>query len=255
MKYNLYMFSGEMSLSGSEEGDLNSAITVVSSSGLSPAEVLQQRYDIISFRGADFAQFVPLLKVIDWNINQLGYADCLVLRDGIYKPYNSTAEAVLRIIKNNSQYVNTLLPVIIVGELSFVIAVSARLATAGFHKIIVSPIGETQERHAEIRNKLRSFSFNLDIEVILPVELTAIESTSCLLVSNFTREDSKEAYELMAYFNFLIPGALFIDCKSQTDGSLAEEARRAEISVVGQNEVLKTKCSYLIELAKNSSLV
>lgn len=256
MSKTVYLFSGRDPNDFRKESvDGGLSLQIVPAAGQSAEDVLAGQYDAITFLSSDFEQFKAHLKVVDWKINQLGYADCLVFRGGAYKPFNCMAEAVLSVIKGNSRKINTQLPAIVIGDLAFVVTVAARLATAGFYKIIASPVGEIKEPLTELREKLRSFSFNLDIEVVAPAELSGIDSTASLLISDFTREDAKDAYELITYFNFLNPGSLLIDCRSQTEGSLAEEARKADISVIEQNDVLKAKYDYLLDLIKNSPLV
>lgn len=237
------------------EGDDAALQVVLPSADQTVSEVLKQQYEVVSFLPTDFEQFKVHLKVVDWKVNQLGYADSLVLRPEGYKPYNCSAEAVLSVIKQNRRYINTQMPVIVIGATSFVVPIAAMLATAGFYKIIISPVGKTGEPHEQIREKLRAFAFNLDIEVVAPVELTGIEVTASLLISDFIRTEAEDAYGLITYFNFLSPRSLLIDCRSQTEGSLTEEARKADISVIEQNDVLKAKHDHLIELIKNSPLV
>jgi hypothetical protein len=75
------------------------------------------------------------------------------------------------------------------------------------------------------------------------------------LITDFKSDQNKEAYELLTYYNFLSAGALIVDCNSMTDGFLVEEARKAEIAVIDEVEVITQKYLLLLEKLKNSSKV
>ncbi len=84
-------------------------------------------------------------------------------------------------------------------------------------------------------------------------ELNQVPNTSSMLISNMSEKMSPDAYESLAYFNFLSSGGIFVDANSEKNGSLIEEASRAELTVVKENEILTLKYKTLLELSKNSS--
>jgi hypothetical protein len=84
-------------------------------------------------------------------------------------------------------------------------------------------------------------------------ELTTSEIVGALLISDFKKELNKDAYDLLTYFNFLSQGALFIDCNSITEPSLVEDARKAEIAVIDEGQLITRKYNYLLEHLKISS--
>ena len=76
-----------------------------------------------------------------------------------------------------------------------------------------------------------------------------------LLISNLSKKNSPEAYESITYFNFLSRGAAFVDLNSRNEPILVEEARRAEITVIDEIEILRIKYDMILEIFKNSPLV
>ena len=95
-------------------------------------------------------------------------------------------------------------------------------------------------------------SVNLNLKTVPISDLTSIELTAFLLISNFQKAKNSDAYDLLSYFNFLSEEAVFIDCNSIKDGYLVDDARKAEIFVIDELEVLENKYNYLLELLKNS---
>lgn len=223
------------------------------------ADLLKRKYDVIEFDGSQYKEFMPFVKAVDWKTSSIGAADCLIFKNNAYKPYNILAETLAGILKKNVQRVNSQLPVIIIGDAHFVISVAAKLALSGFIKIVVSLIVSVTDSEEsilkEFERKIKSFVFNLDLKIIPIGELTSADQAGFLLISNFKREKNKDAYDLLAYFNFLSEGASFFDCNSIEDSYLVDDARKADIFVIDEVEILENKYNNLLELLKNHSLV
>ena len=219
---------------------------------ISVEELLKKKYDVIEFDGSQFEMFKPLITVLDWNTNHIATADCLILKNNLYKPHHILAGALIRLLKKNVKRMNSLLPVIVIGDIHFVISVVTKLALSGFIEIIVSIIDSNDKLLEDFENRIRSFVFNLNFKIIPINDLTSIEQAGFLLISNFKKEKNKDAYELLTYFNFLSEGATFIDCNSMTDSFLIEDAIKADIFVIDEVQVLEEKYNYLLDLLKNS---
>lgn len=222
---------------------------------LTPQQVLNSRYDIIEMAPNDYEQFKPLLPAVDWKVSQVGMADTLILRQGVYRPINLTTGTLIELIKKNHKHINSQLPAIVVGELHFVIGVIAQLALNGFVEIIYS-LSNHNDAFAEIvQKKIRAFVFDMKLRPVHINELTTSDVNGALFISDFKKTINREAYELLTYFNFLSQGALFIDCNSITDGSLVEDARKAEIAVIDEVEFITQKYRYLQDNLKISPKV
>jgi hypothetical protein len=128
----------------------------------------------------------------------------------------------------------------------------AKLAMSGFVEIIYS-ISDGSNTYSElVDKKVKAFVFNLNLRAVNINELTTSDLAGALLVCDFKKSTNKDAYELLTYFNFLLQGALFIDCNSINDSFLVEDARKAEIAVVDEREVITQKYFYLLEKLKIS---
>lgn len=254
--FKIYNFSQEKNLEKVNDVEISKNFEIVPPGELSPQEILQQRFDVIEMAGRDFEEFRPFVKAIDWRTNLIGVADCLIWRENSYKPHNLLAEVLMSIVKKNPAKVNSQLPLLIIGDYHFVISVAAKFILNGFIELVIAVTDENGDfLAAEIEKKLRGFAFNLNITVVNINELTTIDRAGFLLISDFKKEVNREAYELLTYFNFLSEGALFIDCNSIRDQFLVDDARKAEIAVIDEGEVINAKYLYLLNLLKNSSKV
>ncbi len=214
-------------------------------------ELLKKNYDVIEFDGSQYVKFKPFIKTVDWQTNHLLTADCLLLKNNQYKPYNILAEALMRVLKKNIGRINSQLPVIIIGDTHFAVSVVTKLALSGFIEIVVSLIDSDEQMLKEFEGRIKSFVFNLNLKIIPIDQLTSADQAGFLLISNFKKEKNKDAYELLTYFNFLSEKAVFIDCNSINDSLLVDDARRADIFVIDEVEILENKYNNLLELLKN----
>lgn len=210
---------------------------------------------IIEIAPESYADYKQHLTAIDWKISQIGVADCLVLCEQRYLPVNALAEAVSRIIRKKPEHFNSLRPVILVGDSLFISAVVMKLVLAGFTEIIVCPVDLAAADYEGFSQKIRSYAFGLQLKVVEVNDLTSLKEAGALLIAHLEQQAYPDDYELVAYFNFLSPGAVFIDCNSLQNAILAEEARKAEIFVVDEREVLLNKYEYLSDILKNSPKV
>ena len=248
----IYNFSQDKFLTKINNAELNAQFEIIEHNELEIPELLAQKIDIIELAPNDFDQFKEHVMAVDWKTSQLGMADCLLLQKSSYRPMSLISSAIINLIKKNNKKINSQLPVIIIGEYHFVYSIAIQLAISGFNEIIIS-LTEANESYAEmIEKKIKSFVFNLNIRVININELTTSNVTCALLISDFKKELNRDAYELLTYFNFLLPGAVFIDCNSINEGSLVEDARKAEIAVIDETEVIAQKYNYLLEILKIS---
>jgi|GEM_PF-6618406 len=205
------------------------------------AELLSKKYDVIEFDSKRYTDFTSYIKAVDWQTNLMATADSLIFQNKKYKPYNILTETLLRILKKNINRVNSQMPIIIIGDANFVISVATKLAFSGFVEIIVSLTDADDKVIKDLEHKIKSFIFDLNLKIISINELTSANQAGFLLISNFKREQNKDAYDLLAYFNFLSEGAMFIDCNSINDSYLVEDARKADIFVIDEVEILTNK--------------
>ena len=226
---------------------------IVDLTGLSVEEVVNKQLEVIEIAPNDFAVFKDYAHAIDWKTNLVGIADALILQNGKYRPINLQVEALILSIKKNSKKINSQLPVIVIGDFHFVFSVVAKLAMSGFVEIIYSITDGSDAFSELVEKKVKSFVFDLNLRSVNINELTTSDLAGALLVSDFKKSTNKEAYELLTYFNFLLQGALFIDCNSINDSFLVEDAKKAEIAVVDEREVITQKYFYLLDKLKISS--
>ena len=252
MKYKLYNLLIEKNQFLKKSTKISDQFELLEIENISIEQLLKKKYDVIEFSGSEFELFKPFISVVDWNTDHISTADCLILKNGEYKPYHILAGAIIRLLKKNVQRMNSLLPVIVIGDVHFVISLATKLALSGYIEIIVSIIDSNDKILEDFNKKIKSYVFNLNLKIIPINELTSIEQAGFLLISNFKKEKNKDAYELLTYFNFLSEGATVIDCNSITDVSLVEDARKADIFVIDEVQVLEFKYNYLLELLKNS---
>lgn len=252
MKYKLYNFLDNEKLLEIKNFEALAQFEILGDEDVSAEDLIKKKYDVIEIDGSQYEEFAKFIPAIDWKTSHISSADCLILKNNIYKPYNIMSETLIRILKKNIGRVNSQQPVIVVGDIYFAYGVVAKLASSGFIEIIVSLTTGDEELANEFEKKIRSFVFNLNLKTVPINDLTSIEQTAFLLISNFHREKNSDAYDLLSYFNFLSEKAVFIDCNSIIDRSLVEDARKAEIFVIDEVEVLENKYNYLLELLKNS---
>lgn len=253
-KPTLYNYSQLKFLTKAQSPAVAEKFEVIENQGLSAAELLEKKYDIIEIAPNDFEDFKDLVSAVDWKTSQLGMADCLLLqKNGKYKSMNLISVAILDVLKKSGFKINSQLPAIVIGEFHFVYAVCVQLALSGFIEIIVS-ITENDGVYAELlEKKIRSFVFDLNLTSVNINELTTSEIVGALLISDFKKSINKDAYDLLTYFNFLSQGAVFIDCNSIEEPSLVDDARKAEIAVIDEGQVITQKYNYLLEMLKISS--
>jgi len=214
-------------------------LEVIKSLGLSPEEVLTKGYDYIFLCEGEFDLFKDLIGAISWKTNHLGVADALVRVEGGYKPVNLNADCILQILRSKDYKLDTSQSAMVIGTYDFVLSVAAKIALAGYSNILVSLF--EKERVVELEKKMKDFIFNLKVKPVSLHELTLLQVASGLLISNVTPEMDKEAYETLTYFNFLTHGGVFVDFQSYSNVTLIEEAKRAELNVVGELEILTLK--------------
>jgi hypothetical protein len=226
---------------------------IISGLDLTPAELINKKFDAIELAGDQYENFKSFIAAVDWKTSHIDTVDCLVLlKSGKYKPCHLLADSVLHVLKKIPERVNSQRPVIVIGNIYFLYSVVTKLALSGFVEIIVSLTDAEDEMLKVFEKKIKSFVFNLHIKTVSINHLTTTEQAGYLLISNFRKEDNKDAYELLTYFNFLAEGAVFIDCNSITDSYLVDDARKAEIFVIDELAILDAKYDYLLEIIKNS---
>lgn len=252
-KPTIYNYSQEKFLTKLGQSEVAKKFEIIENQGFTAQELVQKKYDIIEIAPNDFEDFKDLVSAVDWKTSQLGMADCLLLqKNGKYKSMNLASVAILDALKKSGFKINSQLPAIVIGEFHFVYAVCVQLALSGFIEIIVS-ITENDNTYAELlEKKIRSFVFNLNFTAVNINELTTSELVGALLISDFKKALNKDAYDLLTYFNFLSQGAVFIDCNSIEEPSLVEDARKAEIAVIDEGQVITHKYNYLLEILKIS---
>ena len=253
-KPTLYNYSQSKFITKIDSPDLIEKYVVIENEGLEPDKLIAKKYDVIEIAPNDFEVFRPLVAAVDWKTNQLGMADCLVLqKNGKYRPIHLMSVTIIELIKKNRLKINSQLPVIVIGEYHFVYGVVVQLALSGFVEIIISLTDSDPAFSDLIQTKIKSFIFDLNIRLVNINELTTSEIVGALLISDFKKEINLDAYELLTYFNFLSQGAIFIDCNSVESPSLVEDARKAEIAVIDEGQVISQKYNYLLEILKISS--
>ena len=248
----LYSFSGQSELETSSRlQELKNEFEVISFSGLSAQETLAKNFDLIELKGSEYELFKPIISAIGWKVSHLNTADVLVRDEKIYRPANVMADCILALIQKRQTHISTSASVMIIGDYNFVLSITAKLALAGFSHFIIS--FEDPESFANLKKRLGDFIFNLNLTYVKPNELNQVQSTSSMLISNISEVASPSAYESLAYFNFLSHGGIFVDAYSEKNGFLIDEARRAELTVIEEIEILTLKYKNLLEISKNSS--
>jgi hypothetical protein len=251
-KIKIGNYSQEKFITKLESSELLEKFEITDLTDLSVKEIVAKKLEVIEIAPNDFETFKDYAHAIDWKTNLVGIADALILQGGKYRPVNLQVEALIMSIKKNSKRINSQLPVIVIGDFHFVFSTVAKLAMSGFVEIIYS-ISDGSNTYSElVEKKVKAFVFNLNLRAVNINELTTSDLAGALLVCDFKKSTNKDAYELLTYFNFLLQGALFIDCNSINDSFLVEDARKAEIAVVDEREVITQKYFYLLEKLKIS---
>lgn len=235
----------------SELSDIKAHFQILENQGkLQPHEMLANSFDIIELAAGDFNFFKPLLKTLDLKTSRLGVADILIKLKTDFRPMHLLSEAVYKTILSKVPDLKTSESAVIIGDYDFVLAMTYKLAQSGFFNIIIATHKNSDAE--KIKKLIMAHAFNIKVSSIPLSELTQLESGSVLLISNLTKKSSPEAYESITYFNFLTRGAAFVDLASRNEPTLAEEARRAEIIVIDEVEILRVKYESILELLKNS---
>lgn len=252
MKKTLYHFSDQPELLKMKDyqGDFLEHFEVIPHGQLSVEEVMKRKFDFIELQAGDYESFKPYIKAVGWKINHLNVADILVREGTFYRPLNLLADCILQTIQQRMSSMSTSTSAMVIGDFDFVVSVTAKLALAGFSHFIISLYDDTS--FAILEKRLKEFIFNLDIKYVKLNEITQTQDTSLLLISNLSEKKNLEAYESLTYFNFLSHGAVFVDAHSGSNAALIEEARRAELNVIEEWEILALKYKSLVELSKNS---
>lgn len=255
MKYKVYLYSGSDSILKTSDSFFTDNFELMESKSEEPAQVLALNPDVVFLHGSDYEKFSSLLPAVDWKTSQIGFADCIIKNGKTYKQFNCVPETILKLLKVHMSKINSQQPVIIIGDYYFCYGTAVKLAKSGFVEIIVSLVENSDELAEQFEKKIKSYIFDLKIKMISINELTTSEQVASLMISNFEKEKNKDAYELLTYFNFLSEGAVLMDANSVKDGFLVEDARKAEIFVVDETEILRNKYEFLLEKLKNQSKV
>lgn len=251
----LIHFSGISVLDRYQElANLKSQFQIYSNASLQMAEqILQGDFDMIELNAGDFLKFKPMLKALDLKTSRLGVADCLVRINSYFQPMHLTSESIFKAILEKVPDLKNSESAVIIGDYDFVLAMAYKLAQAGFFKLIIATENFLDSK--KIKKLMEAYAFNIQLTTVPLNELTQVESGSVLLISNLSEKNNAEAYESITYFNFLARGAAFVDLNSRNEPGLAEEARRAEIIVIDEIQILQIKYHSILEMFKNSSFV
>ncbi len=252
MKYKLYNLKKDNKIPKLKKSVALESFEIQPEVEQSASELLKKKFDVIELDADSYPEFREFLPAVEWKTNHIRSADCLIFKNNFYKPYNILADTLIRIIKKNIDRVNSQLPVIVIGDYQFIFSVVTKLALSGFIEIIVAPINADRSELKDLEVGINSLFFNLNMKIVAIEDITSAEQNAFLMISNFPKEKNAFAYELLIYFNYLSEGAVFIDCNSINEASLVEEARKAEIFVIDEVEVLEHKYDYLKELLKIS---
>lgn len=226
-------------------GDTKNQLEIIPSLKLSAEQALAKEFDYILLLNGEFVQFRNLIGAIGWKTNQLGVADALVRVEGGYKPINLNADCVLQTLRQRSFKLDTLQSIVVIGYYDFVLSVAVKMALSGYSNIIISVV--ESHKADEVVKKMKDFIFNINIKAVDLNDLTFLQTTSGLLISNVTPEVDKDVYETLTYFNFLSQKGVFVDFSSYSNPILIEEAKKAELNVVEELEILTLKFKSLLE--------
>lgn len=248
-------FSMQLELENySELADLKAQFEILrNDSAWGPEQILKSNADVIELAPADFLLFKTYLKSLDVKTSRLGTADCLIRLNSDFRPIHLMSDAIYSAILKSVPDLKTSESAVVIGNFEFVLPMAFKLAQSGFFKLIIAT--DKISESLKIKKLIQTYAFNIEVTTVPLNELTQLESGSVLLISNLQKDIHPEAYESITYFNFLTRGATFVDVKSRNEPILAEEARRAEINVIEEVDVLRIKYQTILEIFKNSSLV
>lgn len=224
--------------------DIQSGLEIIPAQGLSARETLQKNFDYILLAEGEFAQFKTEMPAITWKTSHIGVADTLKKVENGYKPLNLNADCILQVLRSRHLKLDTAQSAMVIGTYDFVLSVAAKLALSGYSHFSISL--DRPERMQELEFKLGKFVFRLYVKSVSLNDLTLLQTASGLLISNMKSEMDTEAYEALAYFNFLTHEGIFVDFQSYSNATLIEEAKRAELSTVGELEILTLKFKSLL---------
>lgn len=216
---------------------------------MSLAQALINNVDIIELLPNEFRklQLDGLLPSVDFKASRIGLGDTLIkVATDRYKVVTALADCVLFILKKKQLPFEKHSSVMIVGSYDFVLSMSAKMALSGYSKMILSI--DQYDKTEELKKVLTEFVFNLDLQFVRLSELTLIQKTSSILISNVCEQMSTEAFESLMYFNFASTGAIFFDFCSEENKSLVDEARRAGLQVVEEIEILRAKYQSFLDI-------
>ena len=244
----IFQFSSQPELLQYEElADLKSSFEVITNEqNLTPQQVLAQDFKIIELGAGDFEKFLPYFSALDVKVSHLLVADTLVRQGSIYRPMNILPEAVYSTVTDKVPKLKVSEPAVVVADYDFALAMTYKLAQSGFLKVIIA--NDDVQSRKKIKSIIQQFVFGVEVVGISLEELTELDSTNGLLILNLRKEKNPEAHESITYFNFLTPNAVFVDLQSKKEESLIEEARRAELIVFSEAEILKTKYATILEM-------
>lgn len=238
----------------SELSDIKDQYEIAAGINTATAEdLLKSDFDIIELGAGDFSKFKNYLKALDLKTSRLGVADCLIKIGTEFRPMNLTSESIFKAVLEKIPDLKNSESAVVIGDYDFVLAMSYKLAQAGFFKLIIAT--DNLSDNKKIKSLIQTYAFNIQITTVPLNEITQVEGGSVLLISNLSRKKNAEAYESITYFNFLARGAAFVDVNSRSEPTLAEEARRAEIIVIDELQILRIKYLSILEMFKNSSFV
>ncbi len=249
MKKTIYFFSHRTNTAFLDQLHfIKDDFEIIPYQNFSAQETLKKNFDVIELADGDYEQFKPFISAVSWKTSHLGVADVLIKSGRSYRPLHLAADCILNVLKTKNYPLNTSKSAMIIGGYDFVCGVAVKIALAGYSQLIISLFED--QRKNELEKKIKEFIFNLNLTFIRLNELTQVQSTSGLLISNVSEEMDAEAYSSLTYFNFLSHGAIFVDFQSFKNSDLIEEAKRAELHAIEELEILTLKYKTLIEFDK-----
>jgi hypothetical protein len=221
----------------------------------SPEELLKMKYDVIEFSYEHFKVLHENLRTITFQTHQIGVSDCLIKSLNTYRPVDLNAATLGQILVEYRNKMDTHQTAMIIGEFSFSLSMISKLAQSGFIDIALVLLDGNQEKIEDFQKRVGRYIFGLNLNFYSLDDLTTIEVSSNLFITNFKKEINPAAYELLTYFNFLNPGALLLDWNSDADSGLIEEAKKADIHSLTEPEIIKRKYKTLLDILKISPKV
>lgn len=226
--------------------DLVHQFEVVSAEQMSLAEAIQKKIQIIEVQSHEFEVVQTHVKAIDWKTHHIRLVDVLQLMpNGMYHALHLVPDCLLQILKEKSFFGQSQTTAMIIGSYEFVLGMSVKMALSGFSQLVVSL--SDSKKNQELAQRLKECVFQVQITFVPLAELTQVQQTSSILISNVSEKMNAEAYESLMYFNFLSEGAIFVDCCSLENQSLVSEARRAGLKVIEETDIMRVKYQTLLK--------